>query len=86
MHLILLSLKKDEYYGHWNSSSFIIVGSEESVDFYKDLGFKVCRTINRFHDIVILMNGFGIGFELFIDPRHQRRTNARTSWTSFNFV
>ncbi len=53
----------------------LIVSSEESVNFYKDLGFKVCRTINRSQDIVILMEGFGIGLELFLDPRHQRRSN-----------
>ncbi len=53
----------------------LIVGSEETIDFYKDLGFKVFRTINRSQDKVILMNGLGIGLELFLDARHQRRPN-----------
>lgn len=53
----------------------LIVASEQSINFYKDLGFKVIRTINRTQDTVILMDGFGIGLELFLDSRHQRRPN-----------
>lgn len=51
----------------------LIVSSEESVYFYKRLGFKVRQEIPRSEDTVILMDGFGVGLELFLDPRHQRR-------------
>ena len=50
----------------------IIASSEPSVEFYAKLGFQVYKRINRKHDTVVLMDGFGIGLEIFIDPRHSR--------------
>lgn len=51
----------------------IIVSSELSVDFYKQLGFKETFRKERDYDTVVLMEGYGVGLELFIDPSHPRR-------------
>lgn len=51
----------------------IIVKSEASLEFYSRLGFKEIRRIIRTNDTVVLMDGNGIGLELFIDPRHPDR-------------
>ena len=53
----------------------IIASSEKSIDFYVSLGFKEERRITRSYDIVVLLSGFGIGLEIFIDPKHPRRGN-----------
>ena len=50
----------------------IIVSSEASVEFYTKLGFKENKRIKRGYDTVVLMDGYGIGVEFFIDPRHCR--------------
>lgn len=50
----------------------IIVSSEASVEFYTRLGFKENKRIKRDYDTVVLMDGFGIGLEVFIDPKHSR--------------
>ena len=51
----------------------IIASSEESIDFYKKLGFAEERRIKRSYDTVVLMSGYGIGLEVFIDPKHPTR-------------
>ena len=51
----------------------IIAASEESVEFYKKLGFEEKKRIERGHDIVVLLNGHGLWVEIFIDPRHPER-------------
>ena len=51
----------------------IIVASEESVEFYKRLGFEEFYRINRAYDTIALLSGCGIVLELFIDPRHSPR-------------
>lgn len=51
----------------------IIVSSEESVRFYQKLGFAEERRIERSYDTVVLMSGYGVGLEIFIDPKHPRR-------------
>lgn len=48
----------------------IIARTEASVKFYTKLGFKENKRIKRDYDTVVLMDGFGIGLEIFIDPRH----------------
>lgn len=53
----------------------IIASSEASVEFYTRLGFKENKRINRDYDTVVLMDGYGIGVEVFIDPRHCRPTD-----------
>lgn len=50
----------------------IIASSEASVEFYTRLGFKENKLIKRDYDTVVLMDGCGIGLEVFIDPKHSR--------------
>ena len=52
----------------------IIVSSEASVDFYKMLGFNESFRKEREYDTIVLLNGFGIELEVFIDPRHPQRS------------
>lgn len=51
----------------------IIVSSDESVAFYRSLGFDITKKIDRDYDSVVLMEGYGIKLELFIDPKHPQR-------------
>lgn len=51
----------------------IIVSSEESVKFYRKLGFTEERRIERSYDTVVLMCGYGVGLEVYIDPKHPRQ-------------
>lgn len=51
----------------------IIVSSEESVKFYQKIGFAEERRIERGYDTVVLMSGYGVGLEVYIDPKHPRR-------------
>lgn len=53
----------------------IIVSSERSIDFYEKLGFRVSFRIDRVHDTVVLMDGYGIQIEMFIDPSHPERAS-----------
>ena len=54
----------------------IIVSSEDSVDFYKHLGFREIYRKNRAQDTIVLLQGYGIQLELFVDPSHpERATN-----------
>ncbi len=48
----------------------IIASSEASVEFYTILGFREYKRIERGYDTVVLMEGFGVGLEVFIDPSH----------------
>ena len=50
----------------------IIASTEASVDFYTKLGFRKNKRIKREYDTVVLMDGYGIGLEIFIDQRHKR--------------
>ena len=51
----------------------LIVKSEASVVFYSSLGFEETKRIIRRNDTVILMEGNGIGLELFVDRSHPDR-------------
>ena len=51
----------------------IIVSSETSIGFYKKLGFRVSFRKERKYDTVVLMEGYGIHIEMFIDPKHPQR-------------
>lgn len=53
----------------------IIVSSEKSIDFYISLGFREERRITRTYDTVVLLNGYGIGLEVFLDPKHPGKGN-----------
>ena len=48
----------------------IIISSENSIEFYKLLGFSETFGKIREYDTVVLMEGHGINLEMFIDPRH----------------
>lgn len=51
----------------------IIVSSEAGVDFYKELGFIEENRIDRGHDQLIWMKGYGEKLELFLDDKHPAR-------------
>ena len=54
----------------------IIASSEASVDFYKKLGFRETYRRERTYDTVVLLEGYGIQLEIFVDPNHpERATN-----------
>ena len=52
----------------------LIVSSESSVEFYKQLGFTETFRRERDSDTVVLMDGYGIELELFIDSNHPGRS------------
>lgn len=51
----------------------IIASSEASVLFYSKLGFKEYKRIERRYDTVVLLNGHGMGLEIYIDASHPPR-------------
>ena len=53
----------------------LIVSDEKCVTFYKELGFDIFKQIERQYDTVILLLGYGILLELFVDPNHPPRSN-----------
>ena len=54
----------------------IIASSEESITFYSTLGFREYRRIERGYDTVVLMEGYGVGLEVFVDASHKRAEPA----------
>ena len=64
----------------------IIASSEASVEFYTKLGFQECRRIKREYDTVVLMDGFGIGLEVFIDPRHKRMKEEPLGFRTLSLI
>lgn len=48
----------------------IIVSSEHSLEFFRILGFKEFFRKKRKNDLVVVMDGFGMQLEIFIDPSH----------------
>lgn len=53
----------------------LIASSEASVDYYKRLGFEEFKRIERDYDTVVLLNGYGIRLEIFVDPTHPERSS-----------
>ena len=51
----------------------IISSSEECVNFYVGLGFEEYFRKERGYDTIVLLKGYGIQMEMFIDPRHPDR-------------
>lgn len=51
----------------------LIASSEEAIAFYTKLGFEEFKRIKRSNDTVVLMNGHGIGLEIYIDASHSPR-------------
>ena len=52
----------------------IIVSSDEAVEFYKRLGFTIFKRVERNRDTVVLLRGYGIQLELFVDASHPARS------------
>lgn len=50
----------------------LIVSSEKSISFYNRLGFIESFRKQRINDTIVLMDGYGIQLEIFIDPRHSK--------------
>lgn len=53
----------------------LIVSSEDSLNFYKKLGFRESRRIERSYDTVLLMRCGLVVLEIFIDPKHPERVS-----------
>ena len=51
----------------------IIASSEESVRFYTKLGFRETYRRERKYDTVVLLDGYGMQIEMFVDPNHPER-------------
>lgn len=51
----------------------LIISSEKHLSFYKLLGFEEVFRQERSYDTVVLMDGYGIELEIFIDSNHERR-------------
>jgi len=51
----------------------IIASSEESIFFYMKLGFHEYYRKTRKNDTIVLLDGYGIKIEMFIDPNHPKR-------------
>lgn len=51
----------------------LLIASEESLNFYKTLGFTESFRKQRANDCVVLLDGFGVELEVFIDNRHPGR-------------
>ena len=53
----------------------IIVSSERSLEFYRLLGFIETFRKKRKYDTAVLMDGYGMQLEIFIDPSHTPPTS-----------
>lgn len=53
----------------------IICSSEQSIDFYKHLGFEEISRDDRGYDILIFLKGYGVLLEMFVDPNHPERVD-----------
>ena len=53
----------------------IICSSEQSIDFYKCLGFEEVNREDRGYDILVFLKGFGVTLEMFVDPTHPPRVD-----------
>lgn len=54
----------------------LIVSSEEALSFYKRLGFKETKRIERSYDTVVFMQCGQIILEVFIDSKHPKRVQT----------
>lgn len=51
----------------------LIISKEKYLDFYRNLGFTEVFRKERSYDTVVLMDGYGMELEIFIDGSHERR-------------
>lgn len=56
----------------------ILVSSEKTIEFYKVLGFEESLRKLRKNDTVVLLDGYGIQLEVFVDDRHPVRMTDLT--------
>ena len=55
----------------------IIVSSEESLQFYENLGFRENQRFERSYDTVVFIECGGITLEIFINPKHPERITMK---------
>lgn len=53
----------------------IIASTEQSILFYKRLGFKEISRTNRGYDEIVILAGYDIVLEIFIDDSHPPRAD-----------
>ena len=53
----------------------ILASTEKSIEFYESLGFVVVFRKERVKDIIVLMNGYNMQIEMFIDSNHPERAS-----------
>ena len=51
----------------------MIVSSEDTVEFYKELGFQETFRKTRSYDTIVLLSGHGFELEMFVDSNHPTR-------------
>lgn len=51
----------------------IIISKEEHLEFYKLLGFQEVFRKERSYDTAVLLDGYGMELEIFIDGQHPNR-------------
>ena len=55
----------------------LLISSEETLDFYKDvLGFTESFRKERENDCVVLLDGYGMQLEAFVDNRHPKKAEG----------
>lgn len=59
----------------------LIISSEQSLEFYKLLGFSESFRKVRSYDTVVLMYGHGMQLEIFVDTRHPSRYEVEVETT-----
>lgn len=64
----------------------IIASSEESISFYSTLGFREYKRIERGYDTVVLMEGYGVGLEVFIDSSHSPASSEPLGLRCFSLM
>lgn len=55
----------------------LLVSSEECLDFYKKLGFTESFRKERVNDKIILLDGYGMQLEVFVDNRHPLKPSGK---------
>lgn len=51
----------------------LIISKEEHLSFYRNLGFQEVYRKVRSYDVVVLMDGYGMELEIFIDKNYSPR-------------
>ena len=54
----------------------LLVSSEECLDFYKKLGFTESFRKERVNDKIILLDGYGMQMEVFVDNCHLAKSSG----------